>query len=336
MSRPPLIPYSGAAAMKWIPVFLAMVSVVAMAYAQDGYMPGSVLGRGSQHADGPILNVYEGKFWAISSGGVIYYVENCGKFKRAEVVGIRVTKQFLYVREAKGGILSCGILSHSDPLGDAVNHGDLAKVKELLKENPDLVGGTDNQGNTPLHLAVTTEVADVLLGNGANKNARNNDGETPLYWAARKGNAAVAELLLARGADANSKDQNGEDPLHMAALEGHKDVVAMLLASGADVNGKNRYGQEPLHLAATKSSTEVAELLLAKGADVNARDNDGETPLFVAATINYYGVTGYKDFVALLLAHGADANARNKNGEPPLKKARRDVVELLRQHGAHE
>ena len=84
---------------------------------------------------------------------------------------------------------------------------------------------------------------------------------------------------MAAGADVNAKDENGWTPLHHAATWDSKEIVELLIAKGADVNAKNDDESTPLHYAETK---EVAELLIAKGADVNAKDEDGETPLYYA------------------------------------------------------
>jgi hypothetical protein len=72
---------------------------------------------------------------------------------------------------------------------DAVEAGDLAKIKALLKENPKLVLSKDANGWTPLHRAAWNghmDVAKLLLANKADSNAKDNCGETPLHLAAPK------------------------------------------------------------------------------------------------------------------------------------------------------
>jgi ankyrin repeat protein len=84
---------------------------------------------------------------------------------------------------------------------------------------------------------------------------------------------------LAAGADVNAKNKYGSTPLHRAIEAAHKEIAELLIANGADVNAKGEADATPLHYAATK---EVAELLIVKGADVNAKDEFGETPLDLA------------------------------------------------------
>ena len=76
---------------------------------------------------------------------------------------------------------------------------------------------------------------------------------------------------IADGADVNAKDKVGVTPLTYATFKGAKEITELLITTGADVNAKDVDGRTPLHRAASYSHNEVAELLIAKGADVNAK-----------------------------------------------------------------
>ena len=124
------------------------------------------------------------------------------------------------------------------------------------------------------HLLLTTIAAVLLVGCGGSS----------IHDAARDGNIALVSRELSRGADVNAKDRDGATPLPWAAWAGHKQVVELLIAKGADVNAKvDRHGMTPLHYAASRGHKEIAELLIANGADVNAKTGDGWTPLYSAA-----------------------------------------------------
>ena len=253
---------------------------------------------------------------------------------------------------------------------EAAGAGDLAKVKALLKDNPNLVFSKDNNDETPLHWAASRghkNVAELLLANKAGVDARDNHGQTPLHAAAIGGHKDLAELLLASKAEVNGKDNAGDTPLHLAAFYGHKGVAELLLANHAEVNTKDSWGDTPLYAAMVTGQKDVAELLLAHKAEVDARDKRGLTPLFVAAANGRKDVAelllvskaevnaktddgrtplyaaamgGHKDVAELLLANKAEVNAKDNGGVSPLQaavlKGHEDVAKLLRQHGGQD
>jgi ankyrin repeat protein len=87
-----------------------------------------------------------------------------------------------------------------------------------------------------------------------------------MHWAAGGDHMKEVELLIDKGADVNAKDEVGWTPLHYAADNGHKDVAELLIAKGADVNAKNDYDETPLHIAEHNDHKDLAELLKKHGA----------------------------------------------------------------------
>ena len=64
-----------------------------------------------------------------------------------------------------------------------------------------------------------------LLANGADPNAKDDDGTTPLMIASRNGLIEVVQLLLDRGADLEARDKSGSSAWLMAGMAGHLDIV---------------------------------------------------------------------------------------------------------------
>jgi ankyrin repeat protein len=131
--------------------------------------------------------------------------------------------------------LAWSSLAFCGEVHDATRGGDLEKVKALLKKNPDLVLSKDDIGATPLHYAAQygqNNVAELLLNNKADVNAKAKSLVTPLHLAAQRGYQEMAALLLANKAEVNAKSSFGWTPLYVAAQNGHKEVATLLSQHG--------------------------------------------------------------------------------------------------------
>jgi len=120
-----------------------------------------------------------------------------------------------------------------------------------------------------------------------------------LHLAAKDGAISRVKHLIAEGADINARDNQGRTPLYEAILGGNVNTVKLLTWHGADINARDNQGRTPLHLASGRNHQAVTELLIDQGADVNATDKDGDTPLNVAIQM------GHTDMVTLLKQHGS-------------------------------
>jgi ankyrin repeat protein len=89
----------------------------------------------------------------------------------------------------------------------------------------------------------------LLRRRGVKINTTDNEGATPLHWAARNNNVDVALSLIDKGADINAKCHQGYTPLHGAVVYGHRNLIHTLVERGADVNASGNYGITPIHAA---------------------------------------------------------------------------------------
>jgi hypothetical protein len=130
----------------------------------------------------------------------------------------------------------------------AIEDDESAVVKGLIDLGADPNGGYFGTNTPPLMLVRSAAVTGVLIAAGANPNAINDNGGTPLGWSVNLP-TDVGQLLLRAGARVDGpSDRDGRTPLWRAACVGHADLVAVLLAAGADP-GVSASGQSALECA---------------------------------------------------------------------------------------
>jgi ankyrin repeat protein len=202
---------------------------------------------------------------------------------------------------------------------EAAETGDQETVARLLKADPSLVKAANAEGDTALHLAAGCRRGEayalplirLLLESGANIEARNSSGQTPLLYSSYAGFRQAVGLLLDKGASFQYQDKNGRTPLHYAAREGQAAVVEVLLNKGADPAVKDSQGLTPFEYAAQRNRLAVLEVFMRLGR-FNPKGPEGSTLLHAAAAL------GQEDMVRTLLEKGADPDRPVPGGEPIL------------------
>jgi hypothetical protein len=154
-----------------------------------------------------------------------------------------------------------------------------------------------------------------------------------LFFEAGWGSTFSVQNLLENGADVNATDKFGNTPLMKAAENDRIDIVKFLIDNGADVDAMDTLGNTPLIEAISGGHIDIVKLLIDNSADVNIQEEESDTALMRAAR------EGYIDIVKLLIDHSADVNAMDKWGSSPLSKAlyggHIDIVTLLKEKGAY-
>ena len=178
-------------------------------------------------------------------------------------------------------------------------------ARPVEKRTPLTVAATDSE--QVIHRALTeasSTRAAVLLDRGANIEARNARGATPLIAASTRGNLALVTLLLKQGAEIEAKDRDGNTALHEASFQSHVQCVEVLLAAGAQTTIRNGLGFTPLHQAVRRfwetagesradrlaRQGKVIGRLLQSGSDPDVHDNEGRTPVVLAVESNNAGL----------------------------------------------
>ena len=194
---------------------------------------------------------------------------------------------------------------------------------------------------------------------------------TGLLAAAARGDAAEISRLATNGADVNAREAYGRTPLHVATFGRHREAIAMLAKSRADLNAQerdrydavtiaavaddaatlklllqlgasakqitSRYDGTALIAAAHLGHDEVVRLLIEAGAPLDHVNNLGWTALIESIVLGQGGPRHVATLTALVRA-GANLNLADRNGQTPLQLARRRsyaaMVAILEQAGA--
>jgi ankyrin repeat protein len=227
-----------------------------------------------------------------------------------------------------------------------VQSDDTQQAAAMLAKNPSLAKEKrPADGVTPLHLARSVAMAQLLLDNGADIDARDarhsarplrwaaaglldrknatldlirfleskGAAESDIFFAAAVGDTLQLERILAgdpslidKQADHNDVLSGGCAPLQIAAYTGQLDAAKLLIDCGANVHDRSGWNNtEPLEKAAWTGRADVVTLLLEHGAKVDGTDAD-----FTHSPLYNAATAGHADVVKILLAHGAASSPK--------------------------
>lgn len=255
--------------------------------------------------------------------------------------------------------------------GDAVVFADVDKIK-LFIDRFGVNAVLNVNGNTPLHLAAQNNDATIvkfLIEHGAQINAKNTSGRTPLqeaeqykfytmehylngsnplHWAMYDNEPlSIVQELITKNKDwLNALDSNGNTPLHIAVSHADIPVIKLLVSSGANLQAKNKFNRTPLAEADTKGRYELS-MYLKSNNPLQQMILEGKKSQDIENSIDTY-----KDLINIpdadgntalhlaaqydllnvskaLIMHGADISSRNRKGNTPFDEAQANSLYSL-------
>lgn len=194
-----------------------------------------------------------------------------------DILRLRQVRQSHYIREAEkvdsaiNELSRLGVERSNEQLLQAIHEDNRAVVDLFVRSNFN-IHISDRDGTPILLMALKkgyTVIAGILINKGADVNAHDRMGVTPLLLVCGKklhDYKTIAEMLIKRGAYVNDRDSQGFTPLLLSLSGGASEVAELLIERGADIFARGKNRKSALALAESSGNTHIAELLKAKGA----------------------------------------------------------------------
>lgn len=193
--------------------------------------------------------------------------------------------------------------------------GEIGPIQTLFETGKFNARYKDQEGITPLHWAAINNhyaLCKFLVESGAEVNAKGGESvATPAMWAAQRCHLYIVNLLLENGADPLLTDGQGYNMLHLATFDGNVFLLLILLHQNIPIDGPDPSGHTCLMWAAYKGYPACVDLFLQWGASVNGADENGFTAL------HWSLVKGNPVCIQKLIEQGSDRFIETNDGKPP-------------------
>lgn len=250
----------------------------------------------------------------------------------ASILGHTAIASYLLANNADTSVQDS---SGATPLHEAIRYGNL-EIASLLLDAGANVNAKDNLGKTAIMLIIprnlVNQTYNLLIRYKADLNEKDTYGDTVLHTATMlQAGASVIKTLTAGGADINARNKEGVTPLAIAIQSKDIQTIKYLTESGANIHTQDTHGNSPLSLA-FELDNDIFEAILNK-TNCNSQDSEGNTPLHIAL-LKKAPIGKLKYIIGLT----QDVNIRNRDGNSPLFIAavqnRKDIGEILLEKGA--
>ena len=225
----------------------------------------------------------------------------------------------IYLVEAPGCDVNIANLKGETPLIAACKHGNSAIVQLLIASERCDLNTSDNDGNTALHIAVSSDssgrlenIQCLLQSDKCDPNVINKSGHTPLHIVCHQGNVPLLEALVAdKRCDLNIEDGNGDTALHIG-VENVEVVKCLLESDRSTCHIYNEKGLTPFHKAIANGVMASVEIMMKNGVNILQTRNDKfqNAPIHIACI--------HSRLKVLLGCTNCDPNQQNAVGNTAL------------------
>ena len=167
----------------------------------------------------------------------------------------------------------------------AANYGHLDIIKYLIETHNISPNTRGSGGLSPLHIACQRGYAKIVnyLLPKSDIECRSQDGMTPLLFACEYGFKHIVQVLLFNGANKEASDDQGRTALFIACQKGYLEIASDLVTIfQVNINTKDHDNWTPLHIAVSRKHNQIIKLLVSHGADKTIQNSFGLTPAELA------------------------------------------------------